>query len=50
MNKRTKREKFLKEREQVAHWERLENLIEPHYPKVGKGRPPRGLKVMLRIY
>ncbi len=50
MKKRTKREKFLNEMEQVVPWERLEQLIEPHYPRVGKGRPPRGLKVMLRIY
>jgi IS5 family transposase len=50
MKKRTKREKFLQEMEQVVPWERLEQLIEPHYPRVGKGRPPRGLKVMLRIY
>jgi len=50
MRKRTKREKFLKEMEQVVPWERLEQLIEPYYPRVGKGRPPRGLKVMLRIY
>ena len=50
MKKRTKREIFLNEMERVMPWERLEALIEPHYPKVGKGRPPRGLKVMLRIY
>jgi transposase, IS5 family len=50
MKKRTKREKFLNEMEQVVPWERLEKLIEPHYPKVGKGRPPRGLREMLRIY
>jgi hypothetical protein len=47
MKKRTKREKFLKEMEQVLPWEKL---IEPHYPRHGKGRPPRGLNVMLRIY
>lgn len=50
MKKRTKREKFLNEMEQVVPWARLEQLIEPHYPRVGKVRPPRGLKVMLRIY
>jgi transposase, IS5 family len=50
MKKRTKRETFLNEMERVVPWDRLEKLIEPHYPKVGKGRPPRGLKVMLRIY
>ena len=50
MKKRAKREKFLQEMGRLVPWERLEGLIEPHYPKVGKGRPPRGLKVMLRIY
>jgi len=28
----------------------LLKLIEPHYPKAGKGRQPMGLNVMLRIY
>jgi hypothetical protein len=41
--KRTKREKFLNEMEQVVPWERLMGLIEPHYPKAGKGRQPMGL-------
>lgn len=50
MKKRTKREKFLSEMEQVIPWERLLKLIEPHYPKAGKGRQPIGLNVMLRIY
>lgn len=50
VKKRTKREKFLNEMARVVPWERLEGLIEPYYPKVGKGRPPIGLKVMLRIY
>lgn len=50
MKKRTKRERFLNEMEQVVPWERLLGLIEPHYPKAGKGRQPMGLNVMLRIY
>ena len=50
MKKRTKRERFLNEMERVVSWERLLKLIEPHYPKAGKGRQPMGLKVMLRIY
>lgn len=50
IKKRTKKEKFLKEMEQVVPWERLERLIASCYPKIGKGRPPKGLKVMLRIY
>ncbi|MEY2632611.1 MAG: hypothetical protein RIR00_1265, partial [Pseudomonadota bacterium] len=31
-------------------WPALVALIEPHYPKAGKGRRPRGLETMLRIY
>ena len=50
MKKRTKREKFLNEMEQVVPWDRLLGLIAPHYPKAGRGRQPRGLGVMLRIY
>lgn len=37
--KRTKREKFLAEMDQVVHWGALIELIEPHYPKTG--RPTR---------
>lgn len=46
MKKRTKREKFLNEMARVVPWERLEKLVEPYYPKVGKGRPPKGLWVI----
>lgn len=46
----TKREKFLAEMEQIIPWERLLTLIEPHYPKRGKGRPPMPMEVMLRIH
>jgi transposase, IS5 family len=46
----TRREKFLAEMNAVMPWERLCSLIEPHYPKPGKGRPPMGLEKMLRIY
>lgn len=48
--KQTKRERFLHEMDQVVPWERLINLIEPHYPRAGKGRTPMPLEVMLRIY
>jgi IS5 family transposase len=48
--KQTKREKFLKEMNQVVPWSRLIGLIEPYYPKAGKGRKPMPLEVMLRIY
>lgn len=36
----TKREKFLAEMAQVVPWQRLIDLIEPHYPKGRRGRPP----------
>jgi IS5 family transposase len=50
--KKTKREQFLGEMEQVVPWARLCALIEPHYPKVSQagGRPPLPLARMLRIY
>ena len=49
--KRTRRERFLEEMEQVVPWVRLMEVIEPHYPKSGKrGRPPIGLEKMLRMY
>lgn len=46
----TKREKFLIEMDQVVPWERLLKLIEPHYPKAGKGRRPLPMEPLLRIY
>jgi transposase, IS5 family len=48
--KKTRREKFLEEMDEVMPWAQLQSLIEPYYPKEGKGRPPVGLRIMLRIY
>jgi transposase, IS5 family len=48
--KTTRREKFLAEMERVVPWGRLVALIEPHYPKGKRGRPPVGIERMLRIY
>jgi transposase, IS5 family len=48
--KTTRRERFLEEMDRIMPWAELESLIEPHYPKVGNGRPPLGLGIMLRIY
>lgn len=48
--KTTRRERFLGEMNAVIPWERLIALIEPHYPKAGRGRHPVGLERMLRIY
>jgi IS5 family transposase len=48
--KPTRREQFLAEMEQVVPWKELCTLIEPYYPKPGRGRPPIGLERMLRIH
>ncbi len=48
--KQTRREKFLAEMEQVVPWNALLALIEPVYPKAGKGRRPYPLKTMLRVH
>lgn len=48
--KRTRREVFLAEMDQVVPWNDLLALIEPHYPKSGQpGRQPYRLETMLRI-
>lgn len=48
--KTTRREKFLAGMEEVIPWARLLAVIEPHYPKGQRGRPPIGLERMLRVY
>lgn len=48
--RKSKRERFLDEMEQVVPWAELEALIEPHYPNGENGRPPVGLSIMLRVY
>ena len=50
--KKTRRERFLAEMDEVVPWGRLCGLIEPHYPKGSPagGRPPLPLERMLRIY
>jgi transposase, IS5 family len=48
--RKSKRELFLDEMKAVIPWSRLLSLVEPHYPKAGKGRQPVGLSIMLRTY
>jgi transposase, IS5 family len=48
--KQTRREVFLAEMEQEVPWDALLALIEPVYPKAGKGRHPYAIKTMLRIH
>jgi len=48
--RKSRRELFLDEMEQVVPWSALEALVEPHYPRAGNGRQPVGLRIMLRTY
>ncbi|MCP5280000.1 MAG: IS5 family transposase [Rhodoferax sp.] len=48
--KPTRRDEFLKTMESIVPWAALCEVIEPHYPKAGNGRPPIGLERMLRIH
>jgi len=46
----TRKAEFLARMEALIPWEAFCALIEPHYPKAGNGRPPRGMERMLRMY
>ena len=46
----TRRETFLARMETLLPWTPLLAVIEPFYPKGERGRPPIGLKRMLRVY
>ena len=48
--KKSRRERFLEEMDAVMPWAELLALVEPHYPKGEKGRPPVDLSMMLRLY
>jgi IS5 family transposase len=48
--KGTRREKFLKEMDQVIPWEELLQIIKKYYHRAGNGRQPMPLERMLRIY
>jgi IS5 family transposase len=48
--RKSKRELFLDQMNQVVPWSELLSLVEPHYPKAGNGRQPVGLAIMLRTY
>lgn len=44
----TRRERFLLRINGLLPWAELEAVVEPHYPKPGRGRRPYRLAVMLR--
>ena len=46
----TQKEKFLREMNEIIPWADWVNKILPYYPAGKRGRPPRGIEVMLRMY
>ena len=46
----TQKEKFLHEMNEIIPWADWVSKIEPYYPKGKRGRPPRGIEIMLRMY
>jgi IS5 family transposase len=48
--KKTRREKFLEEMNQVIPWEELLQIVNKYYPVAGNGRHPMPMERMLRIY
>jgi IS5 family transposase len=48
--KKTRREKFLEEMDQVIPWKELLQIIKKYYPVAGNGRQPMPMERMLRIY
>ncbi|HJX69375.1 MAG TPA: IS5 family transposase [Dehalococcoidia bacterium] len=48
--KKTRREKFLEEMDEVIPWDELLQIIKQYYPRAGNGRQPMPLERMMRIY
>jgi IS5 family transposase len=46
----SRREIFLQKMDALIPWAELEAVIRPHYYAGKRGRPPRGIEVMLRMY
>lgn len=48
--KKTRKQVFLEQMEQVVPWAELVEVITPYYPEGKKGRPPFSLETMLRVH
>lgn len=48
--KKTKREEFLNIMDEIIPWEEWISVIKPFYPTGKRGRPPKGIEKMLRMY
>lgn len=48
--KKTKREEFLDSMDEMIPWEQWVDIIRPYYPSGKRGRPPKNIETMLRMY
>lgn len=48
--RKTRREEFLEIMEEIIPWDEWVSVIEPFYPSGKRGRPPKGIEKMLRMY
>ena len=48
--KKTRKQVFLEQMDQVVPWAALVKLIAPYYPEGRTGRPPFSLLTMLRVH
>ena len=48
--RKTRREQFLEMMDQIIPWDYWVEIIRPFYPNGKRGRPPRGIETMLRMY
>jgi len=48
--RKTKRDEFLRVMEEVIPWDEWVSVVGPYYPSGERGRPPRGIEIMLRMY
>ena len=46
----TKREEFLNIMEEIIPWDEWVEYIRPYYPSSKRGRPAKGIEIMLRMY
>lgn len=48
--RKTKREEFLEIMDEIIPWDEWVGIITPFYPNGKRGRPPKGIELMLRMY
>ena len=48
--RKTKREEFLEAMDEIIPWKYWVDMIRPYYPSGKRGRPPRDIEVMFRMY